>query len=105
MVVIPAGSFQMGCVSGVRCWGDEKPVHRVTIPKPLAVGKHEVTFGEWDACVSAGGCGHRPEDAWGRGGHPVTNVSWDDAQTYVRWLCQWQPKMSHLWQLKMSHST
>ena len=86
MVVIPAGSFRMGCVSGVACYDDEHPVHQVTIPQALAVGKYEVTFAEWDACVSAGGCGHRPEDSWGRGGHPVMRVSWDDAQSYVRWL-------------------
>ncbi len=86
LVVIPAGSFRMGCVSGVGCSDDEKPVHQVTIPQAFAVGKYEVTFAEWDACVSGGGCGHRPEDAWGRGRHPVMRVSWNDAQSYVRWL-------------------
>ncbi len=89
MVVIPAGSFRMGCVSGVDCQEDEQPVHQVTIPEWLAVGKYEVTFAEWDACVSAGGCGHRPGDeGWGRGRHPVMKVSWDDVQEYVRWLSQ-----------------
>ncbi len=89
MVVIPAGSFWMGCVSGVRCRtsGNEYPVHQVTIPQAFAVGKYEVTFAEWDACVSAGGCSHRPDDrGLGRGRHPVANVSWSDAQDYVRWL-------------------
>ncbi len=87
MVVIPAGSFRMGCVSGVACENDELPVRQVTIPRPFAVGKYEVTFAEWDACVSAGGCSHRPSDVgWGRGRRPVMNVSWDDAQSYVRWL-------------------
>ena len=87
MVVIPAGSFRMGCVSGVGCVEDEHPVHQVTIPQALAVGKYEVTFGEWDACVSGGGCSRRPGDqGWGRGRRPVINVSWDDAQSYVRWL-------------------
>ena len=63
-------------------------VHRVTIGYRLAVGVYEVTFSEWDACVDAGGCGgHRPEDeGWGRGSRPVINVSWEDAQEYVRWL-------------------
>ena len=88
LVVIPAGSFGMGCVSGVGCLDDEQPVHQVTIPGALAVGRYEVTFGEWDACVSAGGCSHRPNDSWGRGRHPVMRVSWDDAQLYVRWLSQ-----------------
>ena len=55
---------------------------------PFAVGVYEVTFGEWDACVAGGGCGgYRPNDeGWGRGRRPVMNVSWDDAQAYVRWL-------------------
>ena len=56
--------------------------------RPFAVGVYEVTFGEWDACVSGGGCGgYRPSDQGrGRGRQPVRNVSWDDAQAYVRWL-------------------
>ena len=86
MVVIPAGSFRMGCVSGVGCNDREHPVHEVTISQSLAVGKYEVTFAEWDACVAAGGCSHRPNDAWGRSRHPVMRVSWDDVQEYVRWL-------------------
>ena len=87
MVVIPAGRFRMGCVSGVDCRDEEKPVHQVTIPHAFAVGKYEVTFAEWDACVSAGGCVHRPDDlGWGGGRRPVIFVSWDDAQSFVRWL-------------------
>ena len=67
---------------------DEGPRHRVTIGYPLAVGVYEVTFAEWNACVSAGGCGgYRPEDGgWGRGRRPVINVSWEDVQAYVAWL-------------------
>ena len=88
MVVVPAGRFRMGCVSGQDCDDDEYPVHRVTISAPFAVGVHEVTFAEWDTCVEAGGCGgYRSDDAgWGRGRRPVVNVSWKDAQAYVAWL-------------------
>ena len=88
MAVIPAGNFRMGCVSGQSCRDDEKPVHGVRILQPFALSKHEVTFADWDACVSAGGCnGYRPDDRdWGRGSRPVINVSWADAQAYVAWL-------------------
>jgi formylglycine-generating enzyme required for sulfatase activity len=59
----------------------------VRIAQRFAIGKYEVTFAEWDACVAAGGCSHRPADeGWGRGTRPVINVSWDDAKEYVRWL-------------------
>ena len=89
MVVVPAGAFTMGSpASEDGRLDDEGPLRRVTIPVPLAVGVHEVTFAEWDACVSAGGCGgYQPADrGWGRGSRPVINVSWEDAQGYLRWL-------------------
>ena len=89
MVVVPAGAFRMGSPRSEEGRdSDEGPQHRVTIPAPFAVGKYEVTFAEWDACVAAGGCnGHRPDDrGWGRGRRPVINVSWEDAKTYVGWL-------------------
>jgi formylglycine-generating enzyme required for sulfatase activity len=64
---------------------NEKPVHRVTIRAPFAVGRFAVTFEEWDAA----GLAHKPsEEGWGRGRRPVINVSWDDAKDYVRWLSQ-----------------
>jgi formylglycine-generating enzyme required for sulfatase activity len=63
----------------------------VRVPeRSFEVGRYEVTFAQWDACVAAGGCnGYRPGDeGWGRGNRPVINVSWNDAQAYVRWLSQ-----------------
>ena len=88
MVVVPAGSYMMGSPDGEEGRSSaEGPVHEVTIATPLAVGKYEVTFAEWDACVAAGGCTHQPSDeGWGRGKRPVINVSWDDIQQYVKWL-------------------
>ena len=98
MVVVPAGSFMMGSPeweqgreSATR--GSESPQHLVTIARPFAVGRFEVTFAEWDACVAEGGCYHRPQDGesgqpgWGREKRPVINVSWTDAtQQYLPWL-------------------
>ena len=89
MVVVPAGSFTMGSPpSEDGRYDTEGPRHRVRIFEPFAVGKYEVTFAEWDACASDGGCGgRRPYDlGWGRGKRPVTNVSWKDARSYVAWL-------------------
>jgi formylglycine-generating enzyme required for sulfatase activity len=88
MVVIPAGQFTMGSPeSEPGRFSSEGPQREVFVRSSLAVGKFEVTFGEWDACVSAGGCSHRPNDfGWGRGRQPVVDVSWEDAQQYVRWL-------------------
>jgi formylglycine-generating enzyme required for sulfatase activity len=84
MVVLPAGSFIMGSNDD----DSEKPTHRVTIQWPFAVGKHEVTFGEWDACLTSGGCKHRPRDeGWGRGKRPVIAVSWEQITSeYLPWL-------------------
>ena len=88
LVVIPAGQFNMG--SGFRETnrsGAEGPTHRVSFSRPFAVGKFEVTFDEWDACVRAGGCAHNPsDDGWGRGRQPVIHVSWHDAKQYTQWL-------------------
>ena len=89
LVVVPSGSFEMGSPgSEERRQDHEGPVHRVTFARSFAVGVYEVTFGEWDACVSGGGCGgYRPDaEGWGRGSRPVINVGWEDAQSYVRWL-------------------
>jgi formylglycine-generating enzyme required for sulfatase activity len=88
MVVVPAGTFMMGSPTNEEGReNDEGPVHSVTIEKPFAVGRFAVTFDEWDACVSDGGCeGYKPKDQWGRGSQPVINVSWYDADNYVKWL-------------------
>ena len=84
MVVVPSGSFRMGSPT----YKNEQPVHRVTIREPFAVGRFEVTFAEWDACLAGGGCGgYSPsDDGLGRGRRPVNHVSWDDAKAYVAWL-------------------
>jgi formylglycine-generating enzyme required for sulfatase activity len=87
MVVVPSGTFMMGSAESEEGRsGDEGPQHTVTIAKPFAVGKTEVTFAEWDACVSAGACVKASDNGWGRGNQPVINVSWDDAKEYVAWL-------------------
>lgn len=88
MVVIPAGTFTMGSpASEPQRDNDEGPQHQVTISRPFAAGKYEVTFDDWDACVRESGCSHyAPDQGWGRGRRPVINVSWQDAKAYTAWL-------------------
>ena len=91
MVVVPAGSFMMGAPEDEEgSYGWERPVHRVDIAAPFAIGVYEVTFAQWDACVAAGGCdGYEPySDHHGeaRANRPVQGLSWHDAQRYVAWL-------------------
>ena len=89
MVVILVGSFRMGSPdSEAGRSSDEDQVRTVAIAKPIAVGRFEVTWNEWDACVAMRGCdGSRAHDqTYGKGRRPVINVSWSDAKAYVAWL-------------------
>ena len=82
LVVVPSGRFMMGQLD------EREGGQEIRIGYSLAVGAYPVTFDEWDACVSEGGCGgYRPEDrGWGRGNRPVINVNWEDAKMYAWWL-------------------
>lgn len=79
MVELPQGSFSMGSNDGE---ADEKPVHNVTIAKPFAIAKTEVTQEQWRAVM-----GNNPSyfetcpDTC-----PVEQVSWEDTQIYIKKL-------------------
>jgi formylglycine-generating enzyme required for sulfatase activity len=91
MVVIPSGSYMMGSPATEKGREErEGPQRKVTVARPFAVGKYEATFAEWDACVTAGGCKHSPDDLGsGRGKQPVVMVNWDDiTKEYLPWLSQ-----------------
>ncbi|MCH9807989.1 MAG: SUMF1/EgtB/PvdO family nonheme iron enzyme [Alphaproteobacteria bacterium] len=90
MIIVPAGSFIIGDNNGD---DEEKPAYEVTFKKPFAMGKYEVTWDEWEACVEAGGCKKlvKPktrnagdDKAWGR--RPVVNVEHKQAEKYAKWL-------------------
>jgi formylglycine-generating enzyme required for sulfatase activity len=87
LVVVPAGEFSMGASAGDPARDeDEGPQRVVTFARPFAVGKFEVTFDEWDACVADRGCEQVGDEGWGRGRRPVINVSFPQVQAYLGWL-------------------
>jgi formylglycine-generating enzyme required for sulfatase activity len=92
---------------------NEGPQHRVTIARPFAVGRLEVTRGEWARFVTAtghkaeGGCyvwewkmwagaelkleadrGWRDPGFPQQDDHPAVCVSWKDAKAYAAWLAR-----------------
>ena len=84
MVVIPAGKFMRGTAGDEA--GFEGPQREVTIAKPLAVSRTEITFAEYDQCVAAGACPSASANGWGRNDRPVIEVDWEGAKGYVAWL-------------------
>jgi formylglycine-generating enzyme required for sulfatase activity len=100
MIVVPAGDFMMGSLPTENGHNpDEEPRHAVTIAKRIAVSRFAVTFADWDACVSVGGCPQEDrasDDGWGRGTRPIIYVSWYDAQAYVAWLSRMTGKTYRL---------
>ena len=85
MVVIPAGSFLMGSkddpFASSRPSSDETPQHAVSI-KAFSIGKFEVTQEQWFALM-----GNLPSNFKGRT-LPVEQVSWNDAQAFVKKLSE-----------------
>jgi formylglycine-generating enzyme required for sulfatase activity len=101
MVMFARGSFYMGCPQrgDPDCERDEKPAFRVQLSR-FAIDRLEVTQGEYQQCVAAGGCtpldlqhcfvwngrsfvrGGKPPGELLQPDHPVVCVDWLQAATY-----------------------
>ncbi len=85
MVIIPAGTYERGQKAGDF---DELPLQTVTISKPFALSRYEITFEEYDEYCRATNCTKPEDSSWGQGNRPVINVSWKEAQAYIAWLSE-----------------
>lgn len=77
LVYVPAGSFMMGSENGR---ASETPVHQVIFSEGFYMGRYEVTQAQWKAVM-----GNNPSKFKGDN-LPVENVSWNDAQEFVKKL-------------------
>jgi formylglycine-generating enzyme required for sulfatase activity len=84
MVALPGGRFQMGSPAGESGHHDDERQHEVRV-EAFVIGRTEVTFDEYDAFAAATGRQRPDDEGWGRGRHPVINVSWHDATAYAEW--------------------
>ena len=88
LVVIPAGTFMMGSPEGESGRRKNETLHEVTIRKPFAVGKYEVTFAEYNRFAEETEREKPYDQDWGGGQRPVINVSAHDATAYAAWLSE-----------------
>lgn len=88
MIVLPGGQFLFGSPGQEPGRdSDEGPQVEIQI-ESFAIGQTEVTFEEYTLFASATGRAIPDDEGWGRGKHPVINVSWLDARAYAIWLSQ-----------------
>jgi formylglycine-generating enzyme required for sulfatase activity len=93
MVLIPAGSFWMGCNTAVdsNCSSDESPYHQVTL-SAYYMDKTEVTVTAYGECVTAGACtapstyySYCNWNVTGKEDHPVNCITWFQSEAYCAW--------------------
>jgi formylglycine-generating enzyme required for sulfatase activity len=92
MVVVPEGNFTMG--SPIDEQGRrplEGPQHEVKIDRQFAIGKYEVTLGEFRQFVVETDR-YDLSDCWelepASDQHPVVCVDWQDASDYAQWMAE-----------------
>jgi formylglycine-generating enzyme required for sulfatase activity len=92
-VLIPPGSFKMGCVPGDdRCEEHEKPQHRVEIKHAFWMGRSEVEVEAFRKFVDESNKKYKMPaaplgfDGWRITNFPITMVAWETAGAYCDWV-------------------
>lgn len=85
MVLIPAGTFQMGAAPRDAAAREYEARHAVTIPKAYYMDECEVTIDMWREFASKTSSSVPSETEGERGDLPVYDVSWVDARRYAQW--------------------
>jgi formylglycine-generating enzyme required for sulfatase activity len=84
MLLVPPGTFQMGCIMGsdqFGCNSWEQPVHQVMLTNAFYLGRYELTQAQWVATM-----GSNPSYFQGQpdsASRPVEQVRWDTIQGYL----------------------
>jgi formylglycine-generating enzyme required for sulfatase activity len=84
MVDVSGGQFIMGDEAGTGD-KDERPLRSLNILS-FKMSRTEITFSQYDAYAKASNIALPNDEGWGRGDRPVINVSWYEAQAFVKWL-------------------
>ena len=81
MILIPAGKFVMGSPESEKGRSKGETQHEVTFTKAFYMGKYEVTQEQWESVM-----GNNPSIKIKGARLPVTNVSWNDCQDFIKKL-------------------
>ncbi|MEW5829278.1 MAG: formylglycine-generating enzyme family protein, partial [Chloroflexota bacterium] len=88
---IPAGKFIMGSKDDDKfAADDEKPQHTLDLPYDYFMARFPVTNAEYGVYLKAAGGEHPVSDWQKKKDHPVTRVSWQNAQKFIAWLNETQ---------------
>ncbi len=88
-VLIPPGSFQMGCSASQQygCFASESPVHTVTLTNAFYMGRYEVTQAQWQARMGSNPSSFQSASAEVPAAQvanrPVEQVSWEAIQGFL----------------------
>jgi formylglycine-generating enzyme required for sulfatase activity len=72
------------------------PLVRISLPRSLAVMKHQVSSSDYQRCVDDGACRALDRGVIVAGDRPAVQVSWHDANGYAQWLSR---KTGETWRL------